>query len=102
MVGKKTNKNKGNGHRIGGTFENFIRKLIIKNFEDFGITPQDAFRSDKSGGHKDSYGDISLSPVLTRMFPWAIECKHWARIDLYQLLVPWSKMGKVNKYKMLW
>jgi hypothetical protein len=99
---KVKKKKKRNGHRIGGAFENKIKKLLLDAFAPFGIGPTDAFRSVMSGGHKDSCGDISLSPALCKLVPYAIECKNWSRIDLYQLLVPWKKMGKVNKFKEWW
>ena len=72
----KKKKKKGNGHRVGGAFENKVRLLLISTFEQFGIVPTDAFRSAKSGGHKDSYGDISISPALAALFNFAVECKH--------------------------
>lgn len=99
---KKKRKKKGNGHRIGGAFENKIRLLLINTFAPFGITPTDAFRSVKSGGHKDSYGDISISPAMAKLFPYAIECKNYSRIDLHQLFVPWKNMGKSNQFKGWW
>ncbi len=96
-------KRKGSGgKRKGNAFERAIMNKIVKTFSPFGITVTDAFRSILSGGHKDSCGDISFSPALIKMFPFSIECKFYKKIDMYNLLVPWEKMGKSNKFKMWW
>ena len=102
-MAKATKKKKRvSGKRKGNGFERKIKQQILETFAEFGITPQDAFRSILSGGHKESFGDISLSPALAKLFPYALECKHYNRVDLYQLLKPWKKMGKANKFKEWW
>ena len=77
-------------------------RRITTVFAKFGISPTDAFRSILSGGHKESFGDISLSSSLAALFPFAVECKWYKKLDLYKLLLPWDKMGKSNLFRQWW
>lgn len=92
----------GRGKSKGNNFERKVMHEVTKAFQCFGVTHTDAFRSILSGGHKESFGDISLSPALAKLFPFATECKFYKKVDLYQLMEPWEKMGNANKFKNWW
>lgn len=93
---------KGGGKGKGNGFERKVMKQITKAFKSFGVTDTDAFRSILSGGHKESFSDISVSPALAKFYPYATECKFYKKVDLYHLLDPWGKMGKANLFKSWW
>lgn len=98
----KKKKKKPRGKQKGNGFERKVMSLIVSAFAEFGITPTDAFRSILSGGHKQSFGDISLSSSLAALFPFATECKWHKKVTLYQFLTPYVKMGKSCKFKLWW
>lgn len=102
MPNKKKKRKKPRGKAKGNGFERDIKKLILKTFAPFGITENDAFRSTLSGGHVESYGDISLSSSLAKLFPAAVECKFYKKVDLYSFVVSWNSMGKSNKFRRWW
>lgn len=89
--GSKRSRPKGNG------FENHICKDITTAFEEFGIKMEDAYRSKQSGGHIHAYGDIGMSPALTKLFSFAPECKWHKNVNLHDLLLPWKRMSKTKK-----
>ena len=90
------------GKTKGSAFEREICRDITKAFSVLGIKTQDAYRSILSGGHKDSFGDISMSSKLARMFPYGPECKTYKSIDLNLLYIPWRKMSKASWFKKWW
>lgn len=92
----------GGGKRKGSSFERKTMRQIILAFAKFNVASTDAFRSILSGGHKESFGDISLSPALAKLFPFSVECKHWRVVDIYQNFCQFDKMGKACKLKKWW
>ena len=92
----KKKRKKSRGKAKGSSFERTICKELTTAFAQFGIKTQDAYRSILSGGHKDSFGDISMSSALCKMFPWAIECKWWKNCNVHDLYLPWKKMSKTK------
>lgn len=99
---KKPKKKKARGKKKGNGFETTIRRQITKAFSAHGITDTDAFKSILSGAHKESFGDISLSKALSKLYPYATECKWHRKIDLYNFLTQWEKMVKSNQLKNWW
>lgn len=95
-------KKKPRGKAKGSQFERDVCKDIYTAFASFGATPEDVRRSILSGGHEHSFGDIGLSEALRKIFPFAIECKWYKKIELYWLQEPWKKMGKSCWFRVWW
>ncbi len=91
----------GKGKRIGGAFERTVKKILITSFECLGITPTDVFRSEGSGAGKHAFGDLSLSPSMAKLFPFAIECKTRRKVQLFDFLQPFYKK-RSSPLKKFW
>jgi hypothetical protein len=78
----------GMGHNKGAAFERQIAKMIVHAFREHGIKQRECWRSTLSGGHAMSCGDLYLSDRLAELFPWAIECKYYRKIDWQNFLFP--------------
>lgn len=62
----------------GNNYERRYSKLVIAAFESFGITKRDCYRTPLSGGHPlADAGDLTISDPLWKLFPFAVECKHY-------------------------
>ena len=86
-------------------FERLVAKMIVETFKDYGITNKDAYRTPMSGGHryasKTDAGDIVISPRLRKLFPFSVECKCYATVNLAQFLFPvklWKKSWKCSRW----
>ncbi len=90
------------GKKKGNGFETDTRRQITKAFSKFGITNTDAFKSILSGAHKESFGDISLSSALSKLFPYAVECKWHKKVDIYRFFIPWSQQVKSSQLVNWW
>jgi hypothetical protein len=88
---------KGGGKSKGSAFERDIAKKIVKAFKGFGIKQRDCWRSVLSGGHVISAGDLVMSDRLLELFPYAVECKFYKRVDWWHFLMPGSKKRKTWK-----
>lgn len=106
---------KGGGHSKGSAFERKIAKEIVKVFRKRfkWVKQADCWRSVLSGGHEMSAGDLRLTPEFRKVFPYAVECKFYRKIDWWRFLLPHKKSGKewkwvqqaitgANKEKGLW
>jgi hypothetical protein len=90
----------GRGKAKGSAFERNICKDISSAFK---VEVQEVYRSINSGGHKDAFGDISMSAALAKKFPFSIECKFWKNVNLHDLFLPWAKMPKPkNRFRYWW
>ena len=78
----------GFGHAKGAEFERQIAKSIVHAFGAHGIKQRECWRSTLSGGHAMSCGDLYLSDRLAKLFPWAVECKYYRKIDWQNFLIP--------------
>jgi hypothetical protein len=81
-----------NGRSKGNSFERTVAGLIIEAFTDLGIEKKDCYRTPLSGGHrfasKQDPGDLLCSKRLSKLFPYAVECKCYKRINWIELLSP--------------
>lgn len=93
----------GMGRVKGASFERKIAGMIVKAFASRGITKKDCYRTPSSGGHRYAKetdpGDLVLSPELTKLFPFSIECKHYRKLDWHKLLTPGAKGHWDNWWK---
>src|SRR6266700_4957618 len=87
----------GGGKGKGSGFERQIAKKIVRAFRSFGIKQRECWRSVLSGGHEISAGDLYMSDRLVKLFPFAIECKFYRRIDWWHFVLSHNK--KRNKWK---
>jgi len=99
---KKKKGKKPRGKSKGSANERDVKRLILKAFKPFGITENDAFRSILSGGHQESFGDISLSSGLAKLFPFGVEAKFYRKINLYALFSKWDKIIVSSHFKEWW
>ena len=66
----------------GQTFERKVAKMIAQTFD---ATPQECYRTPRSGGGFVK-GDIVMSERLQKRFPYTVECKHSKAWSLSHLL----------------
>ena len=78
----------GGGHGKGAQFERDVARMIVHAFRKHGIKQRECWRSTLSGGHAMSCGDLYLSDRLAKLFPWAVECKYYRKIDWQNFLIP--------------
>jgi hypothetical protein len=88
---------KGGGKGKGSGFEREIAKKIVKSFKKFEIKQRECWRSVLSGGHIISAGDLYMSDRLMKLFPYAVECKFYRRVDWWHFLMPYHKKRKTWK-----
>ena len=91
----------GFGHAKGAEFERHIAKSIVHAFSEYGIKQRECWRSTLSGGHAMSCGDLYLSDRLAKLFPYAVECKYYRKIDWQNFLFP-SGHRKKSWKEWLW
>ena len=88
---------KGGGHGKGSSFERKIAKDIVKAFRKKfkWVKQRDCWRSVLSGGHEMSAGDLRMTPEFQKLFPYAVECKFYRKIDWWKFLLTKKKpLGK--------
>ena len=92
----------GAGRNKGSAFEREVAAVIIKTFAGLGIGKEDCYRTPSSGGHrfakKTDPGDLVCSARLQKLWPFAVECKHYKEIRLDWLMVPNVKSGLVSNW----
>ena len=90
----------GGGHGKGSGFERKIAKEIVKAFrkEFKWVQQRDCWRSVLSGGHEMSAGDLRMTPEFQKLFPFAVECKFYKKIDWWKFLLMEKKPGKEWKW----
>ncbi len=93
---------KGGGRQKGSAFERDVAKLIIAAFEHRGICKEDCYRTPGSGGHKyakkEDPGDLVISPRLRKHWPFAVECKFYAKLPMDVLMTPNIKAGLISNW----
>lgn len=86
-------------------FERSVAAQIVATFADLGIGNKDCYRTPMSGGHryarKNDPGDVVISSRLRKYFPFHVECKCYATVDLSQFLVP-MRLWKKSWYATKW
>lgn len=88
------------GHRKGASWERRVAKQIVKAFNDAGnkkITQRDCWRSIGSGSHVIAAGDLEMSDRLLKLFPFAVECKSYRKIEWRNFLTK-NKKSKEMKW----
>jgi len=80
----------------GPAFERRIAKDIVKAFRKFGVKQNDCWRSVLSGGHSMSAGDLRMSAQMEQLFPYAVECKFYKKIELENFLIASIKSKEVK------
>jgi hypothetical protein len=93
----------GGGRAKGASFERKVAKIIVAAFKHQGITGKHCYRTPLSGGHryasKKDPGDLVISPVLKKIFPYSVECKSYARLEWAKLLLtPKAAKGHFTKW----
>lgn len=93
---------KGGGRNKGSAFEREVAAAIIDTFACVGVCKEDCYRTPGSGGHrfakKEDPGDLVISGRLRKHWPFAVECKHYAKISLDLLMVPHIKQGMLYNW----
>ena len=93
----KKKKKRGKGKAKGSAFEREVIRDIVQAFSSFGVTLQDVNRSRISGGHPDAFGDITFSSAVAKLFNFAVECKSYKKVNLYDFLMPWNEINSKSK-----
>ena len=69
----------------GKGFERAVSSMVVRQFESYGISKIDCYRTPNSGGHpyasKTDPADIQMSAKLQTLFPFSIECKSGYKTD---------------------
>jgi hypothetical protein len=93
---------KGGGRQKGSKFERDCAKAIIDTFACKGITAEDCYRTPGSGGHrfakKTDPGDLVCSRRLAKLWPYAVECKFYAKVELRWLMQSNVKEGLFSSW----
>lgn len=88
----------GGGRAKGNNFERHVARLIVQAFREFGIKKIDCYRTPLSGGHlfasRKDPGDLVISPLLRKYFPYSVECKNDKRLDLERFFIPFKQHKK--------
>ena len=87
------------GPRKGSAFERKIAKEVVKAFRKAGfkLEQKDCWRSVLSGGHDMSSGDLRMSKKMEKLFPYAVECKHYKKVRYENFL-----LAKKNSKEVGW
>lgn len=89
----------------GKRAERAIAKMVMRAFCDYGISSKDCYRTPSSGAHPyaklNDPGDLVMSPKLRKLFPYHVEVKDHANVNIAHLLIPakqWKKDWKFGSW----